>query len=273
MLQSVPVELYDEAIQMVRDEPAVKSFVDVLYRRMKGHQYSSLAEILPTVQSEFVAAVLAVNEKIESYAGGTMAPPVSISPTKRQSGCEITRDSQDPAGLIYISNYYRRYVYVIAHEPGVMQEVEKEFVGMASPLINANTLMEFFKGGEARFETTMELPLTAQSYELDIVGPALGASQEAEWVGEYYKASLATVGMVYAIPFIKHALGSSLESTFSVGFTPEKVVELFALETLNVSTEINDIKNAWDERNVGLMTWEAANYLWGSPTEVVLGKH
>jgi len=267
MLHALPTELYYEAIQMVKDEPAVKTFVGVLDLELKRNPYLGLEDILPNVKSEFTKAVSAINDKVISYTGKP-APPLNISPAQRQSGCEITRNPQDPEGLIQIKNYFRRYVFVIAHKPGSTQSLDSKFVGMAKPAISIYTLVNFLKGNfdVVPAENSMQLPLTAQkdTLQVEVVGPALGASKESQWPMEYYKASGATVGVVYIIPFIKFFIGSSVDSALGTGLTDKDVYELFALEAYNIIKTSTALKEAYNKGKIGYMVWETASGLWKS---------
>ena len=269
MLHALPTELYYEALEMVKDEPAVKTFVGVLDLELKMNPYLGLEDILPNVKTEFTKAVSVINDKIRSYIPQP-APPLNISPAQRQSGCEITRNSQDSEGLIQIKNYYHRYVFVIAHKQGSTQKLTDKFVGMGKPAISIYTIVNFFKGNfdTVPAEETMTLPLTAQkdTLQVEVVGFALGASKESQWPMEYYMASGATVGMVYIIPLIKHALGSSVESAFDTGFTTNDVYELFALETYNIIKTSVELKEAYNKGKIGYVVWETASGLWGSKT-------
>jgi formylglycine-generating enzyme required for sulfatase activity len=269
MLHALPTELYYEALEMVKDEPAVKTLAGVLDLELKMNPYLGLEDILPNVKTEFTKAVSAINDRIMSYAGN-LAPPLNISPAQRQSGCEITRNSQDSEGLIQIKNYYNRYVFVIAHKQGSTQKLTDKFVGMGKPAISIYTLVNFFKRNfdTVPAEETMTLPLTAQkdTLQVEVVGFALGASKESQWTMEYYMASGATVGMVYIIPIIKHILGSSVESAFDKGFTASDVFELFALESYNVIKTRTALKEAYNKGNIGYIVWETASGLWGSKT-------
>jgi sulfatase modifying factor 1 len=269
MLHALPTELYYEALEMVKDEPAVKTLAGALDLELKMNPYLGLEEILPNVKTEFTKAVSAINDRIMSYAGN-LAPPLNISPAQRQSGCEITRNSQDSEGLIQIKNYYHRYVFVIAHKQGSTQKLTNKFVGMGKPAISIYTLVNFFKRNfdTVPAEETMTLPLTAQkdTLQVEVVGFALGASKESQWPMEYYMASGATVGMVYIIPLIKHVLGSSVESAFKTGFTTSDVYELFALEAYNVIKTSTALKEVYNKGKIGYMVWETASGLWGSKT-------
>ena len=134
MLYALPTNLYYEALDLVMDKQAVESFGEALKRQFDQNPSASLEEILPGVQSELTAAVSAVNDELMFYMNQSLAPSLEISPTERQSGCEITRNAQDPEGKIKIENYYRRYVYAIAHKPGANEILVSEFVGMGKPL-------------------------------------------------------------------------------------------------------------------------------------------
>jgi hypothetical protein len=84
MLHALPTELYYEALEMVKDEPAVKTLAGALDLELKMNPYLGLEDILPNVKTEFTKAVSAINNRIMSYAGN-LAPPLNISPAQRQA--------------------------------------------------------------------------------------------------------------------------------------------------------------------------------------------
>ncbi len=190
MLFALPTDLYYEALDLVTDNISVKDFGEALKQEFNRNPSSNLEALLPNVQSQFISAVTAINNILSSYAAPPMAPPLLVTPTTRQSGCEITRNSQDPEGQIRIRNYYRRFVYVIGHKPGSSEASVSEFVGMAKSVASFSTIKQFFKGNFdlAPSEASMKLPLTTQKdqFQAEVVGPTFqGPGYALKWKKEY----------------------------------------------------------------------------------------
>ena len=271
MLYALPANLHYEAIDMVAEKRAVQDFGAALKREFRGNPSASLAEILPEVQSELEAAVSAVNDELVSYMNQFVAPPLEISPTERQSGCEVTRSSQDPEGQINIKNYYRRYVYAISHKPGANEALVSEFVGMGKTATNFSTIEQFFSGNidPVPAQESMELPLTAQrdEFQIDVVGPTLKPSDgQLQWREEQFISSGATVGMLYIIPLIKHIAGSSLEPESEIVFSTANVYLLFGLEIYDLINNNSDLREAYEGHQMIRMVWHTAKLLQGSST-------